>query len=228
MTKIYIDAGHGGKDTGAVGNGLYEKHIALAITKKVENQLKQYKNVEVMLSRTFDTFLSLEERTNKANHWGADVYIAIHINASKGASNKGFESFTHPQTDSKTKGFQNVMHEEIIKQMPGVVDRGKKAENFHVLRESFMAAILTENLFISNLSDSKLLNDDYFLDKIATGHTNGLVKFFGLVKKERSPIDTNQNKLFQVISGTFKERKNAENLVNKLKSLGYDSYIKEK
>ncbi len=82
MTKIYLDPGHGGNDPGAVGNGLREKDLTLEIGLKVRDiLLRNYENVEVRMSRTADTTLSLDQRTNDANTWGADFLISIHINA---------------------------------------------------------------------------------------------------------------------------------------------------
>ena len=73
MVKIFIDPGHGGTDPGAVGNGLQEKNLTLQIATRVKNiLLAEYNNVSVLMSRTGDTSLSLQERTNQANAWGAD------------------------------------------------------------------------------------------------------------------------------------------------------------
>src|SRR5690625_7648935 len=82
MTKIYIDAGHGGNDPGASGNGLKEKDLTLTIAKKVQAILKDYATVR--MSRTTDKTLSLTQRTNDANSWGADYFLSIHINAGGG------------------------------------------------------------------------------------------------------------------------------------------------
>ena len=60
MVKIYLDAGHGGTDSGAVGNGLYEKNLTLDIVKEIQKKLEEnYENVEIMTTRTEDIFLSL-------------------------------------------------------------------------------------------------------------------------------------------------------------------------
>lgn len=238
MVKIVLDPGHGGKDSGAVGNGIQEKDITLNIVKKIEAKLRGYKNVEIMLTRTDDTFHSLQERTDKANKWSADVFLSVHVNSATVVTAKGFETFTYPQADSKTKSFQNVLHEEVMKQISGIVDRGKKQSNFHVLRETNMTALLSENLFINNSIDAAKLKDNGFLDKIAYGHTSGLVRFFGLQLAEdpkqvtsplaKSPTAEQEQALFQVICGTFNDITNATRQVEKLKALGYDSYIKKK
>ena len=232
MTKIYLDAGHGGKDSGAVGNGLYEKNVVLELAKRIQNKLKQYKDVEVMQTRTSDVFLELSERADKANRWGADVFISLHLNANENNTAKGFETYIYNgSVGSDTIAFQNVLHQEIIRQIgPNTTDRGKKRANFAVLRETNMKAVLSENLFVSNATEAALLKTSSFLDRLAQGHVNGLEKFFGLVKETRPPTDTSPVKdtLYQVIAGTFSDRENADNQVKKLEADGYSAYVQEK
>lgn len=185
MVKIFVDAGHGGSDSGATGNGLQEKDVTLQIAKKIETQLKSYANVEVKLSRTDDQTVSLQQRTDMANSWGADVLLSIHLNSSSSSEARGFESYRYPNAGSRTFQFQDILHAEIMEQIDNYTDdnRGKQKANFHVLRESKMMACLTENLFVSNKQDAKLLKDEDFINAVAQGHTNGCVRFFGLKKK---------------------------------------------
>lgn len=228
MVKLYIDGGHGGTDSGAQGNGIFEKDINLKIAKKIETLLKEnYKNIEVLMTRDTDVFFNLAERTNKANQWGADAFISVHINANTDKTPKGFESYIYPNSGAKTSAFQNVMHESIFGQISqsGMIDRGKKTANFHVLRESNMIAILTENGFISNAADAALLKNDVFLDKLAYGHVLGLERFFGLEKEIRPPTN---NELYQVIAGTFSTKENADAMAKKLQADGYDCYVSRK
>lgn len=227
-----MDAGHGGKDSGALGNGLYEKNVVLDLAKRIEHKLKDYKNVEVMQTRTTDIFLELSERTAKANRWGADCFISLHLNGATNASAKGFETFIYNgSVGPETIAFQNMMHQEILRQIgKDVTDRGKKRANFHVLRQSNMKAMLSENLFVTNAGDAALLKQNSFLDRIAQGHVTGLEKFFGLERIIRPPTDepTTGETLYQVITGTFANREYAENQLKKLKSDGYNPYINEK
>src|SRR5690606_27818337 len=79
---------------------------------------------------------------------------------------------------------QDAIHTAVIQAVgAGVKDRGKKAANFAVLRETKMPALLTENLFIDNAQDAAKLKDSSFLDKLARGHVLGLEKALGLKKK---------------------------------------------
>ncbi|MFB4258962.1 N-acetylmuramoyl-L-alanine amidase [Shouchella clausii] len=177
MVKIFIDPGHGGSDPGAVGNGLKEKDLVLTISRHIRDMLlAEYKGVSVKMSRDSDVYPTFAERANMANNWGADYFCSIHINAAGGT---GFETFIHNSRSTKSVAYQNVMHSAILAEMD-VRDRGKKDANFAVLRLTKMPAILTENLFIDNTHDAKLLKDAAFLKKVARGHVEGFAKAFKL------------------------------------------------
>src|SRR5215470_4223475 len=92
VPRIYIDPGHGGTDPGATGNGLQEKNVTLNISLQVRNILQATygSGVSIRMSRTTDITRSLQWRTDDANAWGANIFVAIHINAGGGT---GFESF---------------------------------------------------------------------------------------------------------------------------------------
>ncbi|PAF13711.1 hypothetical protein CHH59_12745 [Shouchella clausii] len=177
MVKIFIDPGHGGSDPGAVGNGLKEKDLVLTISRHIRDiLLSEYKGVQVRMSRNSDVFLSLSERAKLANNWGANYFCSVHINAGGGT---GFETFIHTSRSSKSVSYQNVVHPAIYSKMD-VKDRGKKSANYAVLRQTNMPAILTENLFIDNAKDAKLLKNSKFLENVARGHAEGIAKAFGL------------------------------------------------
>lgn len=186
--KIFIDPGHGGRDSGATGNGLLEKDLVLDIAKRVVNYLNQYDGVEIKMSRTTDKYLTLSQRTKMANDWDADYFVSIHINAGGGT---GFESYIYQQTeDGKIIGRptqdeinkQNIIHDHIARNID-VKDRGKKRANFHVLRESNMSAILLEFLFIDNRNDANKLSQASYRDRLARLTAEGIAKAFNLSKK---------------------------------------------
>ncbi len=94
IRKIVLDPGHGGKDPGAVGvNGLAEKDIVLALAKRLAKKLKRKMRVEVVLTRERDVFVPLEERTAFANAQNADLFVSLHINASRNRRLRGIESY---------------------------------------------------------------------------------------------------------------------------------------
>jgi len=228
MAKIFIDAGHGGKDFGAMGNDLHEKDVVLDIALKIKEGLSAYKDAQVLLSREKDAYLTLDERTDKANAWGADVLISIHDNSATEKSAKGFESYIYSgNVSSGTIAFQNVLHDEIMRELGAEVEeRGKRRANFHMLRESNMKAVLTENLFLSNASDAKLLKSSSFRQKIANGHIKGIAKFLGLQKIEQPTKEPTKEKFYKVQVGAYEDLENAEAVANDLLKLGYKPYIK--
>ena len=177
--KVYIDPGHGGTDPGASANGLQEKNLTLNIGLQVRNLLTA-RGVVVRMSRTSDVTRSLTFRTDDANAWGANIFISIHINAGGGT---GFESYRYPTAGTTTQRLHSNMHSRVIAGMrtvAGVTDRGMKTANFHVLRETVMPAVLTENLFIDTVADANLLKRADFLAATARGHANGIFAFFGI------------------------------------------------
>ena len=226
---IYLDGGHGGKDGGAAGNGIKEKDIVLDITRRIKEGLQEYENTQILMSRETDVFLSLDERTRKANAANADVFVSVHVNAAASTAARGFESYVYPNAGAATVAFQNVMHGEIVKAISGFAgfdDRGKKQANFAVLRQSKMKAILTENLFISNPADAALLKREDFLQATAQGHINGLEKYLGLKRLERPPKPSIPDKLWRIQVGAFEDKQNAEAMAADLTKLGYRPFIK--
>jgi len=191
MTKIvWLDAGHGGTDPGAVGNGLKEKDIALKLVKECGDYLlANYSGVDVRYSRTTDTFLELSTRTSKANSAKADVCVSIHCNSATSASANGFETFIYNGTvSSGTKQLQQAIHDSVwsfYKQNGISTDRGKKTANLHMVRETNMPSTLTENLFMPNSEILKFSNSE-FLKGVAHAHAKGIASYLGLSKKSNS------------------------------------------
>ncbi|WP_456289746.1 N-acetylmuramoyl-L-alanine amidase [Paenibacillus sp. AK002] len=184
MKKVRIDGGHGGKDPGACGNGLQEKDLALTLSLEIKKQLERdYIGVQVELSRSSDVFLELKERTDAANKADADLLVSIHCNAGGGAG--GFESFRYTNASTASRSLQNVLHTEIMTALKpfNVIDRGQKAANLHMCRESKMPAVLTENLFIDVAADAAKLKRQEVIDALIAGHVAGIAKYLGLKKK---------------------------------------------
>ena len=96
VKRIVIDPGHGGRDAGAVGGPhkkIYEKNLTLAIAKRLATKIRSRLKCEVILTRTNDRFLSLEERTAIANTKNADLFISLHTNAHKDRRAYGIETY---------------------------------------------------------------------------------------------------------------------------------------
>lgn len=94
LRKIVLDPGHGGKDPGAVGSGgIAEKDIVLSIAKKLAAKLRKEMGVQVVLTRSDDRFVALEDRTATANAEDADLFISLHMNASPNGEARGVETY---------------------------------------------------------------------------------------------------------------------------------------
>ncbi|MGG3644601.1 N-acetylmuramoyl-L-alanine amidase family protein [Bacillus wiedmannii] len=186
MVKIMLDAGHGGHDSGAVGNGLREKDIVLKIALKTQEILvNRFNNVEVHLTRYDDTFVTLSGRAAYANQKGVDAFVSIHCNSGGGY---GFESFRQTGVnDARTVGFQNAIHKHLSAVFANNVspyrDRGMKQNDLAVLRQTNMIAVLTENLFMDNVEITKF-NSESIVTKVAEAHAEGIAEFFGLSRKQ--------------------------------------------
>lgn len=184
MAIVWIDPGHGGRDPGATGNGLQEKDVVLSLSTAIKRKLEaEYDGIQVLLSRESDIFLELPARTDAANRARANILVSIHCNA--GGGNGGFESYRYTTASSATVKLHDTVHAEIIKALApfGVLDRGVKAKNLHMLRESSMPAILTENLFVDVPSDASKLKNTEVMNAIVNGHAAGIAKYLGLTPK---------------------------------------------
>lgn len=169
--KIFIDAGHGGKDPGAVGNNLYEKDITLSVSLKLKALLEKH-GIETKLSRSIDTYLTINERYQLANAWGADYFISIHCNAGGGT---GAETLYY-KADSKA--YAQTLQSAFIDAM-GLRDRGiKYRDNIGVIRWAKMPAALIELAFIDTAADAIILKEKQ--DEMAQAIAKGFFKLLGI------------------------------------------------
>jgi N-acetylmuramoyl-L-alanine amidase len=104
VARVVLDPGHGGNDPGATGpTGLKEKDVTLAIAHKVAPVLAR-SGVEITLTRDDDRFVTLEERTARANAFGADLFVSIHCNAAENKARRGVETYVLDTTANETAG----------------------------------------------------------------------------------------------------------------------------
>ena len=93
VSRIVIDAGHGGHDPGAHGNGVNESELVLDVALRLRKLLEEQPGVEVVMTRDTDVFIPLEERTAIANRESADLFLSIHANASRNLKARGVETY---------------------------------------------------------------------------------------------------------------------------------------
>ena len=172
--KVFIDAGHGGTDPGALGYGYRESDLNLQVAKKVESKLKS-KGIDVKMSRSSDIFYSLSERAEMANDYGADAFVSIHQNSAEAKSANGIETYYNRKKE-EDRPLSNDIQTQVISQT-GANNRGVKNAEFTVLVKSEMISALVECGFITNESEVKKLSDPSYQDKLATGIANGIEEY---------------------------------------------------
>ena len=172
--KVFIDAGHGGTDPGALGYGYRESDLNLQVAKKVESKLKS-KGIDVKMSRNSDIFYSLSERAEMANDYGADAFVSIHQNSAEAKSANGIETYYNRKKE-EDRPLSNDIQKQVISQT-GANNRGVKNAEFTVLVKSKMISALVECGFITNESEVKKLSDPSYQDKLATGIADGIEEY---------------------------------------------------
>lgn len=184
---IVIDAGHGGKDSGAVSiTGRKEKDFNLILSKKFNAELKKL-GYNTIMTRDDDTFIDLYERPRIANENYADLFISIHAN-STGSNNSainGVEMLYAPRGTSQVKEgdqypFAKLMLDEVVK-ATGAHNRGVvQRPRLVVLRETKMPAVLVEAGFLSNAKEEKLLFTESYQDIIVEAMVNAVEIYFDM------------------------------------------------
>ena len=139
---IVIDAGHGGKDPGAVGyRGTKEKDIALDVAKRLEKKLAKNMKVKIVMTRDEDIFLRLSERTKIANESNGSLFISIHTNAAEDRRASGFETFLIGQNKNEA-AVRVAARENAVLELEG--STGKKLTD-----EDLIKATIAQSAFAS-------------------------------------------------------------------------------
>ena len=174
--RIVIDAGHGGKDPGAIGRttGIYEKVLALKASISLKKELEK-EGFKVYLTRSTDEYISLYERANMANELDADLFVSVHINAHSKTSVKGVEVLYSPYTTQRSDVLAKYIVDELVSKL-GAVNRGTvQRPNLIVIRETKMPAALVELGFLSNSEEEILLQQSWYLQNAVDANAD---KFF--------------------------------------------------
>lgn len=211
MIKVYIDCGHGGKDSGATNGVYYEKNYVLSVGLHLKKLLLDTQKFEVKLSRETDIYKTLEQRSNEANSWGVDIFISIHCNSADNKNALGIETYCYK---FKYRKLADSIHNALIQDKLFTSNRGVKEGNFHVIRESKMSACLIELAFISNQKDLELLQTKQY--EFAKAIFKGVLNYFNIT------VESN-DKLYIVSTGAYKNIDNAKNDVEELKKKGFNS-----
>ncbi|WP_050182233.1 N-acetylmuramoyl-L-alanine amidase [Domibacillus robiginosus] len=176
---IILDPGHGGKDPGSVGFGLREKDVVLSTSLKVNNLLKKTP-FNVKMTRSSDTFVSINARPDFAIKNKGNVFVSIHANAAS-ASATGTETFYYSAGTNPYVSDSKLLATKIQTRMIAawnLRDRGVKSGNYGVLRENNMPATLAELGFITNKSDNDKLKSDYWQTVAAKAIYLGILDYY--------------------------------------------------
>lgn len=173
---IAIDPGHGGPDPGAIGPaGSHEKNFNLAMAQQLEILL-QSAGAEVVMTREGDEYPTLSERVGIANLLNTDIFVSIHCNSHSRIDPGGTETFVSPDRQDSVQ-LAKAVQSSLVKAI-GLFNRGVKTNEFHVLVNTTMPAILVEVAFISKTDEEKLLMSPEFQQKAAQGIFEGIQAYF--------------------------------------------------
>jgi len=224
IAAIVIDPGHGGRDSGAVGNftvngkttQIYEKDIVLKAGLALRNQLTQtYPDKRILMTRDTDIYRTLDWRADMANAVSvgdneAVIFISIHANYSANVNARGYEvwhitsGYRRTLLDSSRHNYSSdissilnaMLEEEYTTESILLADsilmglgqtfgsslpsRGRKANDWFVVRNSRMPAVLVELGFVSNQQDAALMTSEDGLQKLTGSLYNGITNFIGI------------------------------------------------
>lgn len=220
MGKIIFDYGHGGTDSGATLGRRYEKNDNLKLGKDVKKEVERH-GVQVDETRKGDETLSLNGRSVIANKKNYDFFISFHRNAFNKKS-RGAETFTYILKKPKAVQLATDINDAMVK--VGFKNRGVKNANFAVLRQTKADAVLMEVGFVDNELDNALFDRVY--QSLVLEITKAILKNLGVEYVPRGtskPVE--KGVYYRVVTGSFNNRKNADERVERLKMKGFDSFI---
>ncbi len=210
---IIIDAGHGGRDPGAVYQGRKESDDVLRLALALGDRLKQA-GYNVLYTRTTDVYNTPYEKAVIGNNSGADLFVSLHRNSvDQPNTSTGVETLVYKDT-----GLPGELARNINAQLSelGFADRGViERPGLVVLRRTQMPAVLIEAGFINNEEDNALFDEQ--LEEIAGAIAQGIEETIG---DSEAPSDV----YYRVQAGAFASRSNADRLRDRLINDGFPAF----
>ena len=172
---IALDAGHGGSATGAYYENTAEKDLNLSMIRKLDEILRGM-GYRTLLTRASDVDVGLKQRSLLANNANADIFVSIHCNASE--TNPNFQGLYVYHYPGSVQG--EVLAQAIQTpacQFTGAIDRGINSDDFSVVRESKMPAVLVETGFMTCHEELERLKNDAYQSLMAQGIAQGIIRY---------------------------------------------------
>ena len=197
LKVICLDPGHGGKDTGNCEGSRLEKDYTLLLARELSAQLRQA-GYKVTLTRSWDTFVELDDRPVTARRRQADLFVSLHFNAAAAPEAKGLEIYCltparTASTNARGEGAQTgslpgngqnddnlllaYQLQKAILAKSGLEDRGVRRARWAVLRPARMPAVLIEGGFMSNPADLKRITSTAWRRQLAQGVVEGIKNY---------------------------------------------------
>lgn len=177
MAKVFLSAGHGGSDPGAVSNGLVEKEINLTTLLACNAELVRH-GVQTVCSRTTDENDPVGQEVQEANASGADLAVSFHANAGGG---DGFEAYYYA-SDTNGKRLAELAEKQV--KALGQNSRGLKSGNhLYFVKTTKMTAVLFESFFVDNATDKAI--GDTVAERKAFGvaYAKAILEYLGIAYK---------------------------------------------
>jgi N-acetylmuramoyl-L-alanine amidase len=170
---VVVDAGHGGKDSGAYRrNAPPEKMVALDVALRVDRKLRE-SHLKTVLTRSNDTFIPLDSRVALGNAEQNSIFVSIHFNDSRRRGVEGFETYYHsPYAYDLAAAI-----ERTLSTLPGTVNRGVHTARFRVLRNAHYPSVLVECGYLSNRSEARDAADADYREMLADRIAEAIVDY---------------------------------------------------
>jgi len=176
---IIIDPGHGGTDSGNTFGTIYEKDVVLKVSKLVERKLAAT-GANVLMTRTDDVYPTLPDRVDFTNVNYGEIFVSIHANSVlNNTTANGTETFYAMTAGDKQESIDlaTFVNNQIVNDLK-MRNRGVKNEQFYVIRNTIIPAILVELGFLTNSEDRAKLTDDHYIELFAESIYKGIVEYY--------------------------------------------------
>lgn len=169
---VVIDPGHGGHDKGGQWGLVYEKHLALDTSARLESELKK-RGFRTVMTRRSDYFISLPERVRIAKKYSDSIFVSVHYNYTWKQHVSGIETF---YTHSHSRELAAHVHRGMMDKVR-TNDRGVKFARFYVIRNCTSPSILVECGFVSNSAERARMKSAWWRQSLAEGIADGIVRY---------------------------------------------------